>query len=238
MAKKERWVVLLYFVDKDLPGLRLIQPGVKEERDQRTRWIGNYRYSNLNYETLPIAAMSAMQYGQALECLIKEVVIAYLALGPVNVLKADVSDGFYHIGLHPSDAPNMGLIFTLEVEDDNLAAIPITLPMGEKNSLPIFCTATDNVVDLENAALRCNTISLPNDLYDMTKSILRVEPPTPQTVLTGMTRDPYLRRSNAKPAAYVDFFINDFLRIVQGPTHRRRRVRKNLFHTLYTVFHT
>ena len=130
--------MLSCLVDKDLPGLILIPSGVKEERDQRTRWLGNYSYSNLNYETLPIAAMSAMQYGQALERLIKEVIIAYLALGQVNVLKEDVSDGFYHIGLRPSDAPNMGLIFNFEGKDDNLAAIPLTLPMGEKNHCQYF----------------------------------------------------------------------------------------------------
>ena len=39
MVGKGQWVVLPYLVDKDLHGLRLIPPGVKEERYWRPRWI-------------------------------------------------------------------------------------------------------------------------------------------------------------------------------------------------------
>ena len=51
-------------------------------------------YSNLNSKTSSIATISAMQYGWALERLIREVVIANPELGPMHVLKADFSDGF------------------------------------------------------------------------------------------------------------------------------------------------
>ena len=61
-------------------------------------------------------ALYAIQYGRALDRLVKEVVIAKPALVLVHVLKADVSDGFYHIGLRLIDAPKLGLVFTLEVE--------------------------------------------------------------------------------------------------------------------------
>ena len=57
--------------------------------------------------------MSVMQYGRILYCLVREVVIADPALGPVHVLQVDVSDGFDRIGLHPTDAPKLGLVFTL-----------------------------------------------------------------------------------------------------------------------------
>ena len=46
-----------------------------------------------------MSAVSTMQYGWSLERLIGEVIIAIPALGPVHVLKADVNDGFYCIGL-------------------------------------------------------------------------------------------------------------------------------------------
>ena len=105
-------MVLPYLVDKEILGMRLIPPRVKEERDRRPRWIGDYSFSNLGYETLPIAAISAMKYGWALDRLSREVVIAYPELGLVNVLKADVSDGFYHIGLYPTDTHKIGIVFT------------------------------------------------------------------------------------------------------------------------------
>ena len=84
---------------KEIPGLTLSLPGVKEERDRRQRWLGDYSYINLNTETLPIDALYSMQYGRALQRLSREVHIAVLALGPLHTLKADVSESFYHIDL-------------------------------------------------------------------------------------------------------------------------------------------
>ena len=51
-----------------------------------------------------------------------------------------------------------------------------------------------------------------------------------------MNRDPYLRRLKAKLLAYVDVFVNEFLGLLQGPRHRRRHVRRTLFHTLDKMF--
>ena len=45
-------------------------------------------------------------------------------------LKADVSDSFYCIFLHPMDDPELGIVFPLEREDKELVAIPLTIPMG------------------------------------------------------------------------------------------------------------
>ena len=99
MVDKERWVVLPYLVAKELPGLRLISLGVKEERERRLQCLGSYSFSNLNYETLLISAMSAMKYGRDLERLIKEVIITKPELGQVHVLKEYFSEGFYLIDL-------------------------------------------------------------------------------------------------------------------------------------------
>ena len=52
-----------------------------------------------------------MQYGRALDRLIRDIVYANPELGYVYLLKADVSDGFYRIGLRPEDSPKLGLIF-------------------------------------------------------------------------------------------------------------------------------
>ena len=92
------------------------------------------------------------------------------------------------------------------------------------------------MVDLANAALRCNTPNLPCRMDDMAEAIVREEPPTLQSALAGLTRDPYLRRANSKPDAYLDAFVENSLGVAQGPAHRRRRVRRTLFHTLDKVF--
>ena len=70
-----------------------------------------------------------MKYGRAPEILIREVITSNLELGPVHILKADVSEGFYQIVLIPTDAPDLGLVFPSEGEEDDLVAITLTLPM-------------------------------------------------------------------------------------------------------------
>ena len=101
-------------------------------------------------ETFPIACLSAIQYGRALDCLIQNIVYVDPELGYVYLLKADVSDGFYHIGLRPKDAPMLGLIFPSGKEEEQMVPIPLTLPMEWKKSPPFFCTATETVADLAN----------------------------------------------------------------------------------------
>ena len=66
MVGKGKYLVLPYSVAKELMRLRLIPLGVKEERDQQPRWIGDYSYYNLNFKTLPIADLSNKKYCRAL----------------------------------------------------------------------------------------------------------------------------------------------------------------------------
>ena len=96
------------------------------ERDRRPRWLGDYSYFKTNADTLPLAFLFAMQYGRALDCLIHEIVYADTALVYVYLLKADVSDGFYRIGLRPEDAPKLGLIFPSGKKEEPMVAIPLT----------------------------------------------------------------------------------------------------------------
>ena len=37
IVEKGKWFVLSYLVAKELPGMRISPPGVKEDRDRRTR---------------------------------------------------------------------------------------------------------------------------------------------------------------------------------------------------------
>ena len=113
-----------------------------------------------------------MQYGRCLDRLLREIVYADPKLGPVHMIKADVSYGFYRIGLRPSDAAKLGLVFPSEVGEEDLVAIPLTLPMFWKNLPPIFCTATETVVDLVNEALRAHAPTLPHKLDNRAEAVL------------------------------------------------------------------
>ena len=223
---------------KELPGLRMSPPGVKEESYWRPRWLGDHSSSNINFETVPISALSSMQYSRALEPLIREFVIADSALRLVQVLKANGSDGFYRVGLRLTDAPKMGIVFPSKGEDKYLVAILLTLPMGWKNSPPILFMVTETVANLSNSALCCNTPALLHRLDYMVKSIFRAEPPTLQQALRGLTRYLYLIWANANPSAYIDVFVDDFLGLAQEYSHQPRQLRKTLFYTLDKVLRT
>ena len=95
---------------KDLSVMSLVPPGVKDDQDQRPRWLGNYSVTYTNIDYLPIAAMSDIQYERAVELLIREVVLLELSLVPIYLLKTGVSNRFYRITLQPRDAPKLDLV--------------------------------------------------------------------------------------------------------------------------------
>ena len=106
MVGNGQWVVLPYSVATELPGLRLSPPVVKNKGDGWPWWLVDYIYCKLNSNILPISALYVMRYGQALDCLIREVIIAEPELGPIHVLKAGRSDSlspfYYAIWMLPS----------------------------------------------------------------------------------------------------------------------------------------
>ena len=98
-------------------------------------------------------------------------------MGPIYILKANVSDGFYLIGLLPEEAPKLGIIFPSGVDEEPMLAIPLTLPMGWKNSPPLFCTATETVADLANEAFRSHQPSKTHKLDKRAEAVAPLQAP-------------------------------------------------------------
>ena len=111
MIAKAYWVVLPAEAVKDLPGLRVSPPGVVPQLGRRPRWIVDYSWWLVNNETLPLAPTEAMQFGHALDRLLREILLADPAFGPVELMKVDMSDGFYRVGLNVEDIPKLGVVF-------------------------------------------------------------------------------------------------------------------------------
>ena len=154
MIQKDQWVILPYDVVKDLPGLRLSPPGCIPQRDRRPRWICDYSYYNVNQETVELFAAEAMQFGHALERILRQILLADPTLGPVKLIKVDIGDGFYRIALSIEDIPKLGVVFPTLPGQQRLVALPLVLPMGWKNSPPTFSTATETIADLANQRLQ------------------------------------------------------------------------------------
>ena len=173
MMSKGQWVVLPYSEAKSLPNLRLSPPGVVPQRGRRPRWICDYSWSNVNQETLPIAPMEAMQFGHAIDRILREILIANPELGPLQLIKLDISDGFYRVGLKVDDIPKLGVVFPSRQGEEKLVALPLVLPMGWTNSPPIFSAATETAADLANAALSDNTSPKPHHLDEAAHQVSR-----------------------------------------------------------------
>ena len=166
MVEKGQWVVRPYSVAKRLPGLRLSPPGVKAEQDRRPLWLGDYNYFKTNAKILTVSCLSSMQYGRASDRLLCEIVFANPDLGPVYLLKADVSAGFYRLGLRPEDAPKLGLILPNGADEEPMMATPLKLPMCWKTSPPLFCMTTETVAGLSNESIQYHQPFRPHKLYD------------------------------------------------------------------------
>ena len=71
-------------------------------------------------------------------------------LGPIYILKADVSNMFYHITFHPEDFSKLVLVFPSVDNREDLIIISLTIPMGWKNTPlpPPFNMATETAMDL------------------------------------------------------------------------------------------
>ena len=75
-----------------------------------------------------------MQFGHAFESFLRELILANTALGPLFLVKTEISDGFYLTDFAPSCIPKLGLIFpqasTSSNTDDQIVALPLVLLMG------------------------------------------------------------------------------------------------------------
>jgi len=97
-----------------------------------------------------------MQFGHALDRILREILLADPIHGPVYLIKIDIIDGFYRIALNIDDIPKLWVVFPTLPGEEPLVAFPLVLPMGWSNSPPIFSTATETITDLTNEQLISN----------------------------------------------------------------------------------
>ncbi|KAL3827591.1 hypothetical protein ACHAXA_002088, partial [Cyclostephanos tholiformis] len=200
MINKGQWIVLPYSTIRTLPGLRISPPV-------------DYSWWNVNQETLLLAALNAMQFGHALERLLREILLSNPHLGPVYLIKQDISDGFYQIALNIDDIPKLGVAF----------------PMA-------------SVADLVNAHLNAQLPQCPHHLDELVESIPSPDPMVRiHSPLSDVPRDPSLPFPS-HPVAYTDVYVNNFMGAAQQSSkgspdlENRRRVRCHLLHAIDDVF--
>ena len=215
MINKGQWVVLPASAVENMPGLRISPPGVVPQRGRRPRWIVDYTFSDVNKETLPLAAMEAMQFGHALDRILREILLADPELGPVQLLKVDISDGFYRINLNIDDIPKLGVAFPTKPGEEKLVALPLVLPMGWKNSPPIFSAATETATDLTNDRLAARVPPAPHRLDEAAEKI--PSPPPNRVALKSILKKPKER--------WIRYKHHNHPKVVRWRTKRVQRPR-------------
>jgi hypothetical protein len=182
--------------------------------------------------------MEAMQFGWLLERILWDILFANPAHGPVQMIKLDISDGFYRIGLNIDDTPKLGVVFPTPPGDEPLIAFPLVLPMGWTNSPPIFLTATKTIADIANTQLSSGWVPPSHPLYELAASVSA----PPHKAYWGSkstpplepypNHDPSLPTVGA-PAAYVDVFVDDFVGLAQK---HKQQVCRTLLEAVDEVF--
>jgi hypothetical protein len=242
MVKKAIWMVLPYSLVKDLKDLRISPIGVVPQHDRRPRTIVDYSFYGLNDETLRLAPREAMQFGRALERILRQIVQANPKFGPVNLIKIDLADGFYRVWVRTEDIPKLGVSFPQLEGEEPLVAFPLSLPMGWTESPPYFCSVTETVADVANERLfrwrnppshhleaDADSSAPAPSLSDLASKVI-----APTAISLPLKPDPNIAHRKSMLAA-IDIFVDDFIGIAQGDALRLARVRRILMHAIDDV---
>ena len=93
---------------------------------------GQARRSKAGFRLAP----DSMQFGHALQQILQRKHDLDLRHGPIYMMKVDIADGFYHVGLAPEDVPSLGACIPPGPDGKTLVTSPLVLPMGWVESPP------------------------------------------------------------------------------------------------------
>ena len=142
-----------------------------------------------------------MQFGHALDRHLRKILLANSALGPLYLIKVNISNGLYRIAINTNYIPKLGAVFPTEKGQQPLIEIPLLLPMNWKNSPPIFTTAIKTTSDFANKRIRDSLHSpRPHHLDDEAENVpippadaqSNYLPTSAATLATPPYRDPSL----------------------------------------------
>ena len=107
----------------------------------------------MNQNTVPITPMDAMQFGHALDRIVRNIILSYPKCVPTCLNIVNIADGYNCVALKVEDFPKLAIIFPTKKGCEPLVAFPLVLPMGWSNSPPIFCAPIKTIADLSNERL-------------------------------------------------------------------------------------
>ena len=96
----------------------------------------------------------AIHFGTTFQHLLKQILVADTALGPVFMSKVDLSDAYMRVWVRLEDVPTLTFVVLWHPCDtEPLIGMHLSLPMGYVESVPAFCCETEMVTDLANVMM-------------------------------------------------------------------------------------
>ena len=173
--ESKHWMVLPYRLVRMLE-MFLAPAAVKEERERKPRLLCDLSWPwddwpSVNESTVPHAPPESMQFGRALARLLHEIRHANPRFGSPKLAKHDIKDGFYRMFLRARDCLRMAIVLPSYEGEEPLVGIPLACPMGWVQSPPTFCTMSETVCDLANAAIRSHQNPSPHRLEELAQKL-------------------------------------------------------------------
>ena len=162
MCQWGQWVVLPYSVVRACKGLHISLPGIIPQWDRHPQTIIDYTWLGINADTIGMAPPESMQFGHTFWCLLHAIYFANPHWGPVHLLKANITDGFYQVWIATDDVQKLGLILPGGDPANPDITFLLALPMGWVKSPPAFCAITKTTADLANAVITTSTNPSPH----------------------------------------------------------------------------
>jgi len=218
------WLVLSYSSLRGHPALKIALAGVVPQRERRLRPIMDYTFNGVNPASLPLGPHHPMQFGTALQRLLQRLAYANPKFGPPLMAKIDLADGYYRVPLSAHAALTLAVILPDDLNSGPLLGIPLSLPMGWKESPPYFCAFTETCADLANK-------SPGNSKHPF------AIPPTPPSAMQPFASKaiwPFNPHPPTTPLTYTDVYLDDFMMLAQVPAHHPT-MNNVLFH-LNSIF--
>jgi hypothetical protein len=135
----------------------------------------------------------------------------------------DIADGFYHIWVKAAGVPKLRVLLPNAPEQERLIVFTVVLPMGWKESPPVFTSATKKTPDLANNQIQQGTKHPPHRLELQSKSYSNV--PTSQHMVQQATSTSKVMWAHGHAHNAVgkwDVYVDDFIGLAQSSATRRK----------------
>jgi hypothetical protein len=140
----------------------------------------------------------------------------------------------YPIWVQAADVPKLRVVLPVIEGQERLIGFLLVLPMGWKESQPVFTSATETLTDLANVAIKEGVVQQAHRLEVVAETASDITTSLNQLQSCSDPREwqhVHIHRHVGQWGIYVDNFIG----MVQGGTARRRRVKRAPLHSLVKV---